>query len=270
MVISLVQFKRISSAMVVFLGNLLPRRGIPVLLYHSVDNSGSVISITPSEFRAHMEYFHHSGYRTISLEEYLKYLQADTKLPQRAVVLTFDDGFKNNYSEALPVLRKFGFTASIFIVTNRIGGTCSWEKDESIPEIPMLSWDEIREMNDYGIDFGAHSCSHPHLSKISKERLKNELLNSKWIIESQINRPVKFLSYPYSDFNRETTETARECGFLAAFGGVDFSLNNTKEDLYNLKRLGTAHFSSLQDFKAGLLGTYDWYIKLKRMFVTKE
>ncbi len=215
-----------------------------------------------------MEYLKYSGYRTISLPKFVEYLHMDAKSPSKTVVLTFDDGFKNNYSEAFPVLQKYGFTATVFLVTNYIDAVCSWDKHKSIPEIPLLSWDEIQEMSDYGIDFGAHSCSHPYLTQISKGELKTELLSSKSITETKLNKPVKFFSHPYGDLNHETKQTAKECGFLGAFGGLDFSLANSKDDLYDLKRVGTKHFSSLHDFRAGLLGTYDWYIKLKRIFMS--
>jgi peptidoglycan/xylan/chitin deacetylase (PgdA/CDA1 family) len=134
----------------------------------------------------------------------------------------------------------------------------------------MLSWDEIQEMSDYGIDFGSHTCSHPYLTRMSKDELKTELLNSKSIIEARLNKPVRFFCHPYGNTNHQTQKAAEECGYLGAFGGLDFSLANSKDNLFNLKRVGTAHFSSLQDFKAGLLGTYDWYIKLKGMFVTPK
>jgi len=263
------RFKNLSSLILVLIGSFYPKSGIPVLAYHSVDNSGSIISIRPIEFNRQMEYLKYNGYRTISLLEFVEYLQTNDARPvSKTVALTFDDGFKNNYSEAFPVLRKHGFTATIFLATDYIGSISSWDKDKSIPVIPMLSWDEIREMSDYGIDFGAHSCSHRYLTRISKDELKAELLNSKSIIEARLKKPVRFFCHPYGNRDQRTQRVAKECGYLGAFGGLDFSLANSSDDLYDLKRVGTAHFSSIQDFKAGLLGTYDWYIRLKRIFVT--
>ena len=262
------QVKRYASSILVLVGHIYPKNSIPVLVYHSVDNSQSVISITPREFRAQMEYLKYSGYETISLQSFVGCLKTNVKSSQKSVVITFDDGFKNNYSEAFPILRKYGFTATIFLTTNYIGGVCSWQRDKSIPEIPMLCWDEIQEMNHYGIDFGSHSCSHSYLTRISNEELKAELINSKSIIEAKLTKPTRFFCHPYGNRDRRTQRMAKECGYLGAFGGLDFSLANSSDDLYDLKRVGTAHFSSIQDFKAGLLGTYDWYIRLNRIFVT--
>jgi len=261
--------KRFFSSILVLGGKIHPNVKIPILLYHSIDNSGSSISITPKEFKTHMEYLKYNGYQTISLLQFVEWLYVDSNSPTKKAVITFDDGFKNNHTEAFPVLRKHGFTATIFLATDYINGISSWDKDKSIPEVPMLSWDEIREMSDNGIDFGSHSCSHRYLTRISKGELEAELLNSKSIIEARLKKPVRFLCHPYGDTNHRTQRIAKECGYLGAFGGLDFSLKNSSDNLYDLKRVGTAHFSSLQDFKAGLLGTYDWYIKLRGVFLKK-
>lgn len=260
------QVKRSVSSILTLIGRLYPKDRIPVLLYHSVDTSGSDISITPREFKAQMEYLKFSEYRTISLMEYMHYLQTDGKSHPKEVVLTFDDGFKNNYSEVFPVLREYGFTATIFLATNYIDGICTWEKNEFIPNLQLLSWGEIEEMSAFSIDFASHSSSHPYLTKLSEAKIRIELLNSKSIIEAKLKKPVTFFSHPYGDTNKQIQRMAEECGYLGAFSSIDFGLANNKDNLYDLKRVGTAHFSSLQDFKAALLGTYDCYIKLKRLF----
>lgn len=263
MIVAAPTIKKVFSSILVLIGRLARRRGIPVLLYHSVDSTGSVISITPEEFRTQMAYLKATGYKAISLTDLLGYLRSGTVPRGKKVVITFDDGFKNNYTEAFPILREYGFTATIFLATDYIDRVCSWDKHESIPKLPLLSWDEIRAMSDYGIDFESHTCSHPYLSRLSREKMTNELSESKTVIETQINKQVTFFCHPYGDSSRETQEAARKCGYVGAFGGLDYSLRNTKEDVYNLSRVGTARFTSIEDFEAGLLGTYDFYITLR-------
>ncbi|MBN1842114.1 MAG: polysaccharide deacetylase family protein [Deltaproteobacteria bacterium] len=255
--------KRFLSAALVLWGHLYPRRVIPVLLYHSVDDSGSVISISPEQFKAQMRYLKYEGFSTISLKEYLNYLLGDEQPSGKKVVITFDDGFKNNYTEAFAVLKKYRFAATIFISTEHIGGTCSWERDKSIPELPMLTWDEIEEMSDYGINFESHACGHRYLSKLSENEARDELMMSKSTIEKRTGRQVDFFCHPYGDWSEQTKLLAKECGYKGAFTRPGFSSMSSKEDLYDLKRIGTAQFSCLEDFKAGLLGTYDWYVKFK-------
>jgi peptidoglycan/xylan/chitin deacetylase (PgdA/CDA1 family) len=210
-----------------------------------------------------MRYLKCSGYETISLNEYVDYLMGGSESPEKRVVITFDDGFRNNYTEAFPILKKYGFIATIFISTDHVGNKSSWERDASIPELPMLTWDEIKEMGGYGINFESHACGHCYLSKLSRDEARYELIKSKTTIESKTGRKVEFFCHPYGDWSADTKRLAKECGYVAAFTRPGFSSVSSKEDLYDLKRIGTAQFSCLEDFKAGLLGTYDWYVKLK-------
>lgn len=262
-----IQIKRATSSLLALIGRHKSPKRIPVLLYHSIDNSGSVISITPTEFKAHMKYLKNNGYQTLSLIKFVKYISMSEKPQTKSVIITFDDGFKNNISEAFPILRNYGFTATIFLVTNHIGGVFSWDGHASIPQLPLLSWEEIEKMSASGIDFGAHSCNHPFLTRIPRGEQKKEILNSRMIIEERLNKPVTFFCHPYGDTNYQTQQVVRECGYVGAFGGLDYSLANSKNNLYNLKRVGTARFRSIQDFKAGLVGTYEWYIKMKRIII---
>jgi peptidoglycan/xylan/chitin deacetylase (PgdA/CDA1 family) len=261
-----ISVRRISEALFSVLGaigRIHPPNWIPVLLYHSIDSSGSVISITPKLFRAQMLWLKRNGYQTLSLPEYVECLTSSNKSPHKSVVITFDDGFKNNYTIGLPVLCKFGFTATIFLATDHIGGLCCWRGHESIPQIPMLSWEEILKMCDKGIDFGSHTCSHAFLTRLTRKELLAELRNSRHLMEEKLRRKVRFFSHPYGETNRETQRALKQCGYKGGFGRLDFSHGNTAENLFDMTRIGTAHFSSVQAFQAGLLGTYAWYIRLK-------
>lgn len=236
---------------------------MPILLYHSVDDSGSVISVSSGRFKDHMRHLKREGYETISLSSCVKYLSEDVKPIHKMVVLTFDDGFKNNYTEVFPELRKHGFTATVFIPTDYVGQVFCWEGHESVPQLPLLSWDEIREMSNYGIEFGSHTCSHPYLSQLSEDEIRGELVRSKSMIEGKIGKEVEFFCHPYGDWNEQTKRLVGECGYIGAFSRSGFSSVNTNNDLYDLRRVGTGQFSCLEDFKAALLGTYDWYANLK-------
>ncbi len=260
------QLKPFLLAPLVFWGNLFVRPRIPVLLYHSIDDSGSVTSVAPRTFREHMQYLNRRGYETISLAKYVEYLQTGLKPRKKLVAVTFDDGYKNNHTEAMPILRKYGFTATIFVATDYVGKTSSWARLDSIPELPLLSWSEIKEMNDLGIEFGSHTCGHTRLTQLSEVEMETELVRSKAKLEAKLNKAVTFFCHPYGCSDHRTRRKAKECGYLSAFGSLDFSSSNSRDSLYDLRRVGTAHFSSLWDFKAGLLGTYEWYIRMKRIF----
>ncbi len=271
--------KRVLSSALVLLGRAAPPRGTPVLLYHSVDDSGSVISITPARFLEQMEFLHSRGYRTATLAEYVDGLGArrrsgaalraggsgDGRSADRTVVITFDDGFRNNYAEAFPVLRRFGFTATVFLATDYVGSVCTWERHPSIPELPMLSWSEIEEMHEHGIDFEAHTCSHPRMTRLGRDEMRRELTLARRIVERRLRKSVNYFCHPYGDTDISTQEAVRDCGYAAAFGRLDFGLRNSRENLYSLSRVGTGRFQSTADFEAGLLGTYRFYIGVRKL-----
>jgi peptidoglycan/xylan/chitin deacetylase (PgdA/CDA1 family) len=257
------KLKKLTSFLLVIMGRLRSTDVTPILLYHSVDTSNSVISVYPEQFKRQMRYLKEQGYRTIPLAHYVDCLRTGAKAPPKSVVITFDDGFKNNYTEAFPILKRNGYTATIFLSTGQVGGKSTWERHPSIPELPMLSWDEITEMSDYGIWFESHAHRHCFMSQLSEDEARQELMESKAKIEGATGRKVNFFCHPYGDWSERTKQLVKECGYLAAFTRPGFNSRNTGEDMYDLKRVGTAQFSSLEDFRAGIMGTYDWYVRVK-------
>ena len=186
------------------------KRSIPILTYHSIDNSKSVISVSPSGFKKQMNYLMENGYQTLSLYDTIRHLQQRESLPEKVIIITFDDGYKNNYIHAFPILKKYQFTATIFLATAYCEGTNDWFGQEfSIPRIPMLSWVEIREMSRYGIEFGAHTRSHARLADLDMEKAQEEIVGSKMDIESHLNQPVELFSYPFGSFNEQAKEIVR-------------------------------------------------------------
>lgn len=265
-----IHLKKGLSFFLALCGRVYPYSGIPVLLYHSIDDSGSVISTSSSQFRSHLSYLRRRGYQTITGNQFIDYLEAGRKLPQKSFMITFDDGFRNNYTHALPILKELGYTALIFLVTDNIDGVCSWEKHPSIAEMPLLSWTEIKEMSDSGMEIGSHTCSHPDLRKLSKQAVINELSTNKYEIENKLEKPVDFFAHPYGFYNQTTVEASVDCGFKAGFGGIDFFLNKPSSNRFNLSRIGTGHLSSNVDLQAAIVGTFAWYICIRRAFLNRS
>jgi peptidoglycan/xylan/chitin deacetylase (PgdA/CDA1 family) len=258
--------KMMSSALVLF-GNIFSRRCFPVLAYHSIDGSGSVISTSPDDFKKQMAYLKRNGYRTISLEEYLECLCGRKKQSTKNVVLTFDDALSNCYTKAFPVLQEYRFCATVFVPTGYVGRTSGWEKLATVPHLPLLSWDQIQEMSVLGINFESHTRNHRSLIELDDAEIEFELKESKETLEGKLNKPVRFLCHPYEESNDRTQRIAKDCGYFAAFGSHDFACVNSAKDRYQLKREGAEHFNSLWDFKAGLLGTYEFYAKIRESLV---
>lgn len=252
--------KKIISSGLVFLGKIKKTKEIPILTYHSVDSTNSVISISPKAFRAQINYLSDKGYRTISLNDFLNRLARDDYNTEKLkeVVLTFDDGFKNNYTEVLPILTEFNFTATIFLTTGFLNKMCTWEREKSIGNIPLLNWKEIREMDRYGIEFGAHTVNHVDLTSLGIKEAEKEITDSKKIIEDKLGKTVHFFCYPFGRHNDTIDELVAGSGFKAGCT-TRFKIKNCYANRYALSRIGTSRFSSLVDFKAGILGTYGFY-----------
>lgn len=183
---------------------------LPILTYHSLDTTGSVISTAPIVFRQQMQWFYQHGFVTISLVQAARLLTLKQPFPERTCVLTFDDGYDNVYQEAFPVLQQYGFTATVFLVTAYCGKTNDWPGHRSpIGDRALLSWPQISEMAGHGITFGSHTATHPDLVRISRDQAAHELRESKQTIEDRLGRKVETFAYPYGHYNRATVDLVR-------------------------------------------------------------
>lgn len=209
----------------------VPERKEPIILvYHSVepktDKPETAMQkqyhVYPEVFRAQMEYLKNNGYAPIPMKVYLDYLNRGIEIPPKSVVITFDDGWKNQMMYAVPILKEFGYTATFYIVTGSVGVRA------------YVTWDEIEELKKLGMDIQSHTHSHAHLTKIPEEKALEELRRSKKILEEKIQRPVRMIAYPYYQYNPRVQELVREAGYTAARAGWRKE-KNSKETLLVLK-----------------------------------
>jgi peptidoglycan/xylan/chitin deacetylase (PgdA/CDA1 family) len=212
-----------------------------ILSYHSIDNSGSSISVAPNEFEDQMNFLYKRGYTTIRLWEYVNSIMMENPVPPQGIVLTFDDGYKNNYEVMFPILKSFGFTATIFVVTGSMGKMDFWKKDRGIPDLPLLSWNEVKEMKKYGLDFQPHSHSHPLLTNLTEDEIKAELINSKREIETRLDEKAEVFCYPYGKDDDKVIGILKEVGFKAAVTSR-FGWNYEPIDFFRLERIGSRWF----------------------------
>lgn len=186
-------------------------RAIPILTYHSLDESGSVTSVRPRFFREHMRLLAQRGFAGISLSQLLDGWDDIAPLPERPVVLTFDDGFANLLEHAAPVLSELGFRATIFVVSGRCGQTNDWPNQApDIPRLPLLSWSELARLAAAGFEVGAHSVTHRPLTKIPAAEAEREIVESKSMIENHLGQAVQAFAYPFGLFSRANYEVVRE------------------------------------------------------------
>lgn len=216
---------------------------IPVLMYHKISpGKKEKYRISPEKFASQMEYLSKKGYRTITPDKLLEFVnpapacRSEVKegkvFPEKPVLLTLDDGYKDNFIYAYPILKKYHFKASIFLVTQYMGKKNGWSKGEE----EILSWEEIEEMRKEGFSFGSHTHTHPNLLELSRDKVLSEVRNSKRILEERLREPIKFFAYPYGKFNSQIEEMIKEAGYLGAFSTLP-GKNAKNEDPFLLRRI---------------------------------
>ena len=190
---------------------------IPVLTYHSIDGSGSPVSIAPAEFRRHMHALAAAGWRTIGMDAFV-HGHRDGGWPPRSFVLTFDDGYVNLVDHALPAARDCGFHGTVFVAVDRAGGTMAGPGEPSwTPTAPLLDWIGLRDLAGAGWSIASHGCSHRRLPALARGDVADELTRSKATIEDRIGAAVTALAYPYGAVTAEVERAAAE-HYAAAFG----------------------------------------------------
>lgn len=176
-----------------------------ILTYHSVDSSGSPVSIEPGLFRRHVEWLASGRVPVVSMERLLG-LPAGAS----AVALTFDDGFANFATEVAPLLTAHGLPATLFVVTGHVGADNRWRgrSDAGIPVLPLLGWDDLGRLREAGITLGAHTRTHPRLTRLEGARLEAELAGAAAEMEGRLGAPPCGLAYPYGDVDDRVVRAA--------------------------------------------------------------
>ncbi|MGO0121966.1 polysaccharide deacetylase family protein [Desulfothermobacter acidiphilus] len=213
-----------------------------ILMYHKVNPDPSAgglgLRMPPEKFDWQMRYLRTHGYHVVSLEDAYAHLNQGKPLPPKAVVITFDDGYQDNYFYAWPILRRYGYPATIFLVAGAMGKYNFFDADYGRqPRNQMLTWEQVKEMAASGqITFGAHTMTHPHLTQVGYTRQREEIFNSRAVIARELGRPVDFFSYPYGDFNQEVARLVQEAGYKGAVTCVQ-GVNRPGADPYTWKRV---------------------------------
>jgi peptidoglycan/xylan/chitin deacetylase (PgdA/CDA1 family) len=237
-------------------------RRMPILTYHSIDSSGSVISVEPVLFADQMRWLAEAGLRGVSLSEAVSHHTKNGHWPEGKVVLTFDDGYRNFYDLAFPVLGRHGFTATAFVVSGHMGGYNDWSPPPGgLGASPILSWRQTIELSAQGIEIGAHTRTHPDLRRISRARVEDEIIASRLEIEDQIQKPVLSFAYPYGRTSKLSVGIATTT-YRAACGT---SLGRARGDaLHRLSRVDMYYIRTRDSLERLVTGRLDSYLSLRR------
>ena len=223
---------------------------VAILMYHKINPDrhagGLGLRVPPDKFAWQMNYLKNHGYTVVSIDDAFSFLRGKKVLPPKPVVITFDDGYRDNYFYAWPILREYGFCATIYQVVNSTGRYNFFDAGcGRQPRCRMLNWNEIREMKASGlVTFGAHTMDHPRLTKLSAEEARRQIAASKKILERELRCRVDHFCYPYGDFNPQVTEIVKAAGFKTAVTSVQ-GINYKGDDPFTLKRIRvTGHYSN--------------------------
>jgi len=242
------------------------KKGLTILTYHGISNKiNPDETVTPEEFEKQLQYIK-ENYKVVSLEKAVEYIQTDIVKVAGSIVITFDDGYSDNYHYAYPLLKKYSFPATIFLISDFIndkGGK-------------YLSQSQIHEMKSNNISFGSHTISHRILTSLRKEEIIREIRDSKDILESQLGQKITPFAYPVGtrvDFNDEIMKTVKASKYTYACSNV-YGINSSDTNIFALKRIGIETSDNFFIFKKKLNGALNilsfkdtrFFQKSKRIF----
>lgn len=233
---------------------------VPVLMYHEIADAAatsSSLAVAPDIFADQLGYLRDAGFHTITAGELAAFLADGAgTLPQRPVVLTFDDGYRDFYTHGLPVIKRNGFTATLFMTTGGMG-------DVSIDK-PMLDWSQLAEVKQAGIEIGAHTVTHPKLDILPEKDLRAELSVSKNQLEEHLGLAIPGLAYPFGYSNARVRAVARELGYTYAYS-VNNALTTGAATRFTFPRLTVQRSTTLDDFRKMVNGEDTAEIRRERM-----
>lgn len=232
---------------------------IPVLMYHQIDvppPSGTPLRglvVSPPSFARQMFMLRALGYRGLSMRDLEPYLTGQKR--GRVVGITFDDGYQNNLVNALPTLKRHGFTATCYAVSSMIGGTNSWDRG-LVAEKPLMTASDWTSWLAAGMDVGSHTRTHADLEKITQEQAVDEISGSRLELQARLNCEVRHFCYPYGRFGAEHSQAVREAGYVTATttrrGRV-----HAGDDPMTLRRVLVAQATNMLQFGAKILTRYE-------------
>lgn len=224
------------------------KKDIPILMYHHISNNiKSDWSITPQKLEEQLEYLKNNGYKAISLDMLYSYIENKVALPEKSVVLTFDDGYIDAFDNAYPLLKKYGYKAAFFIITGEV-------LTKNPEGYDYMTLGELKKLDKAGMDIEAHTVTHPDLTTLNYKKQFEELSLSKKYLEKHLNKKIYYMAYPYGLCDSITQKVASEIGYRIAFT-IKGSHDDTESNRLNIGRIYINQNMTINQFKLAL-GSY--------------
>lgn len=217
----------------------------PILMYHHINdlapNTDEIMrtwSVSVGDFTRQMNWLVDNGYHSITLAQLARNLAEGSPLPDKPVVITFDDGWDIGYGTVFPILKRLNLTGTFFVYPAGIGVN---------PGSGYMTWDQLREMTANGMDIQAHSISHPHMRSIPPEAQRREITEVKTKLEKELGRGINAFAYPFGEFNDSIVALVKEAGYSCAVG-IEPGFTQRSSELYGLHRTRISYGDTLDTF----------------------
>ena len=219
---------------------------IPIITYHKISNQKEfgLTTVSQHQFEHQMKYLSDEGYETVCFKD----IKTQNSVPEKPIIITFDDGYESIYQNALPVLEKYNFKSVIFVVSEFIGNYNLWEAVPFQQKYKHISKEHLTKILEKGHEIGSHSKNHFYLPALGKNTLKDEIAGSKNDLENIINGEVVSFCYPYGRSNIKIKNLVREAGYTFATSNAGRGNNNM--DMLSLNRRSIYAHDSLRNFKS--------------------
>lgn len=216
---------------------------VPILMYHSIGSLSPSptslerdLTVSPANFEQQLIYLKEKKYQTILMEDLFQTIYYNKKLPPKPIILTFDDGYDNHYYNVYPLLKKYKFKGSFYIITSLVN------------QPGRINQQQIKELADNGMEIGSHSVSHPDFSHLNEQEINNELHYSKLLLEKIINKKIYFFCYPSGKYNNHSFPILKKEGYLLALTTNSGTLISSDHP-FEVPRLRITGDESLENFK---------------------
>ena len=204
-------------------------RTVMVLNYHKVVDEHMSLSVPLADFEQHMKWLKEYGYTSITPEELYEFIVNGSELPEKPVLITFDDGYKDNYTNAYPIMKKYGFKGTIFVVTGFLGVYDNY-----------MTWEQAKELADNGFSIESHTYSHKSMTEANDEEISKELTKSRDTIKNKLGIDADFMAYPTGTYNLHIAELVQKAGYKGAFT-IKYDNVSRESNVYALERVPIFH-----------------------------
>ena len=238
---------------------------LPILCYHHVGvrvepHGHRHLWVSAERFAEQVALLAGAGYQGLALRDCVPFLREGKRPPARSVVLTFDDAYLNFFEHALPVLKRHQFSGTVFVATGEVGGVSRWDPGF---ESPTMTWTQLREVHEAGIECASHTISHPRLPQTPAAQAKHELTASRMELEDRLGAKVRTIAYPFGHFDASVERLADEAGYDLACTILRGN-RHAAGDRLRLKRVPVTQYTSAKKLRYRLGPLYDLSCKLRR------